>query len=135
MLVDRRFTPTRRGVRPVVHVVRRGDTLSAIARSIGTDMKTLARLNNMQVNDTLRAGQRLVVSAQATNDKRSNARQAASDGNGRKVTYTVRAGDTLYSIARLLQVTVSELLGWNGIGKSSVIKPGQKLVAFVEGRG
>ena len=135
MLVDRRFTPTRRGVRPVVHVVRRGDTLSAIARSIGTDMKTLARLNNMQVNDTLRAGQRLVVSAQATNDKRSNARQAASDGNGRKVTYTVRAGDTLYSIARLLQVTVSELLGWNDMRKSSIIKPGQKLVAFVDGRG
>jgi membrane-bound lytic murein transglycosylase D len=135
MLVDGRGTPARRNGRAVVHVVRRGDTLSAIARRTGTDMKTLARLNNMEISDTLRAGQRLVVSAQAASSKSSTATRTASVGNGRKVTYTVRAGDTLYSIARLLQVTVSELLGWNGIGKSSVIKPGQKLVAFVEGRG
>ena len=40
-------------------------------------------------------------------------------------------GDTLYSVARLLQVTVSQLLNWNGIGRSGTIKPGQRLVAFV----
>jgi LysM repeat protein len=34
-----------------------------------------------------------------------------------------------------LQVTVGELLGWNGMSKSSAIRPGQKLVAFVSVRG
>lgn len=128
LLVDRRALPGRAGARPDIHVVRRGDTLSSIARRMGTDMKTLARLNNMELNDTLRAGQRLVLTSQQA----SAPRAASSDG--RRVTYTVRAGDTLYSIARLLQVTVGELLGWNGIPKNAVIKPGQKLVAFVASR-
>jgi LysM repeat protein len=49
------------------------------------------------------------------------------------VTYTVRRGDTLYSIARLLQVTVVELVGWNGMSHRN-LKPGQTLVAFVKSR-
>jgi len=128
-LVDRRGVPSRRGARPVIHVVRRGDTLSAIARRMGTDMKTLASLNNMGVNDTIRAGQKLVVSPQAAAKNKQTV--TSSSGDGRRVTYTVRRGDTLYGIARLLQVSLGELLGWNGMSKGSIIKPGQKLVAFV----
>ena len=47
----------------------------------------------------------------------------------------MRRGDTLYGIARVLQVTVRELLGWNGMESGSAIRPGQKLVAFVSSRG
>ena len=123
-----------------LHVVRRGDTLFAIAHRLGTDVHTLARLNNMDVNDPLRAGQRLVISSRAPRASaaslRSNGSAGASlSGAGRQVTYTVRRGDTLYGIARVLQVTVRELLGWNGMGSDSAIRPGQKLVAFVSSRG
>jgi membrane-bound lytic murein transglycosylase D len=134
-LVDRggRGGLGRRGSRPVVHVVRRGENLSAIARRLGTDVQTLARLNNMEAGDTLRAGQRLVVSAKA--QPKGARTRAATAGTGHQVTYTVRRGDTLYSIARLLQVTVRDLLGWNGIGQGAAIRPGQKLVAFVASNG
>jgi len=126
----------RRGLRHGLHVVHRGDTLYGIAHRLGTDVATLARLNNMDVGDTLRAGQRLVVSSRAPRAEASSTRSSASNtGNARQVTYTVRRGDTLYSIARLLQVTVRDLLGWNGISTSGAIRPGQKLVAFVNGRG
>jgi membrane-bound lytic murein transglycosylase D len=132
----------RRGTRPVVHVVRRGENLQAIARRLGTDVQTLARLNNMEAGDTLRAGQKLVVGRKAgggdatarATPRPATATQAASAakaGTGRQVTYTVRRGDTLYSIARLLQVTVRDLLGWNGMGEGTAIRPGQKIVAFV----
>jgi membrane-bound lytic murein transglycosylase D len=130
----------RRSGRPAVHVVRRGDTLSSIARKLGTDTRTLARLNNMKSEDTLRAGQKLVVTANgglrapATATATGTAARPtslASASAGHKVTYTVRRGDTLYSVARLLQVTVSQLLSWNGIGRSGTIRPGQRLVAFV----
>ncbi len=56
---------------------------------------------------------------------------SASTSAGRQVTYTVRPGDTLYGIARLLQVTLHDLLGWNDMTAGSAIRPGQKLVAFV----
>jgi membrane-bound lytic murein transglycosylase D len=133
MLVDRRGLP-RRGTRPVVHVVRRGDSLWSIAQRLGTDASTLASLNGMAVGDTLKAGQRLIVSERARASRTASIAPAA-DGSGRRVTYTVRDGDTLYSIARVLQVTVADLMGWNGLSKRSIIKPGQRLVAFVAARG
>ena len=120
-----------------LHVVRRGDTLFGIAHRLGTDVRTLARLNNMNVGDPIRAGQRLVVSSKAprTGTASTRSRSTAAAGSGRQVTYTVRRGDTLYGIARLLQVTVRELLAWNSMVTGSAIRPGQKLVAFVSARG
>ena len=50
------------------------------------------------------------------------------------MTYVVRRGDTLYSIAHLLQVTVTDLAGWNGVSGSHSLKPGQVLIAFVKSR-
>ena len=118
-----------------LHVVRRGDTLFAIAHRLGTDVHTLARLNNMDVNDPIRAGQRLVVGSRGPSASTTGGHTTASAGSGRQITYTVRRGDTLYGIARLLQVTVRELLGWNGMESGHSIRPGQKLVAFVSSRG
>jgi membrane-bound lytic murein transglycosylase D len=124
-----------RGVRPDIRVVRRGDTLYGIAQRLGTDVHSLAQANGLRPGDRLHAGQKLHVGA-GTSVRGGNAGSvavAASDG-GRRVTYTVRRGDTLYSIARLLQVTVLELVGWNGMTGDRSIKPGQTLVAFVRSR-
>jgi membrane-bound lytic murein transglycosylase D len=134
LLVDGRAAAPRRGTRPVVHVVRSGDSLWSIARRLGTDTRTLASLNGMAVSDTLKVGQKLVVAKRATSTTPATA-SVRADGSGRRVTYTVRSGDTLYSISRVLQVTVVELMGWNGLGKSSIIKPGQQITAFITGRG
>jgi len=72
-LVDRNFTLTpnhfsyfahrNKAVvrRTVYHVVRRGDTLGAVARRYGTSVTNLCRLNRISSRSTLRAGQRLRV--------------------------------------------------------------------------
>ena len=126
----------RRSAHRGLHVVRRGDTLFGIAHRLGTDVHTLARLNNMDVTDPLRAGQRLVVSDRAlTTPSASRGSTAGAPASGRQVTYTVRPGDTLYGIARMLQVTLHDLLGWNDMPAGSAIRPGQKLVAFVSSHG
>lgn len=118
--VDRgvRGGPARGGV----HVVRRGDTLSAIARRNRMDVRTLAALNHMGVNDTIRAGQRLVVNRTAA----LSAPRGGSGGSG-GASYIVRRGDTLWEIARRFGITVSQIVAWNGISTHSTIKPGQKL--------
>jgi membrane-bound lytic murein transglycosylase D len=147
----------RRGRRPTIHVVRRGDTLYSLAQRLGTDVDTLAQLNGLDPHDALRAGQRLRVTASVGPTRASSARSravsasassttsgasahlatatapVAADGS-RRMTYVVRRGDTLYRIARLLQVTVNDLTTWNGqIGDRS-LRPGQVLVAFVKAR-
>ena len=87
----------RRGARPSLHVVRSGDTLSSIARRLGTDIRTLARLNDMKVNDPLRAGQKLVVSTRpagkparhAFRDEYAGGTRCVSVGQQWRVAYRV----------------------------------------------
>ena len=112
--------------RPHVHVVHRGDTMWSIARRTGMDVNKLAMMNGMQPGDPLRAGQRLRLS-----NSDSGSRGAAAP---RKVTYTVRAGDTLTQIAKLFQCSVKEIMAWNGIGTRSGIAPGQKLTIRMASR-
>jgi peptidoglycan lytic transglycosylase D len=137
MLVDSPIRGRRhRGLRPDIRVVRRGDTLYGIAQRLGTDVQTLAQNNGLRPGDRLHAGQKLRVgssqsSASGLTAGSSKGTVVASNGTGRRVTYTVRPGDTLYGIARLLQVTVIELLDWNGMAGSRNLKPGRTLVAFV----
>jgi membrane-bound lytic murein transglycosylase D len=96
-------------------------------------------MNGMSTSDQLHAGQRLVVAKRRSGADGSapNAAtaEAATAGGGHQITYTVRPGDTLYSISRSLQVSVVNLLDWNGISNGRYLKPGMKLVAYVAGRG
>jgi peptidoglycan lytic transglycosylase D len=150
MLVD---SPVRlrrhRGVKPDIRVVRRGDTLYGIAQRLGTDVQTLAQANGLQPGDRLHAGQRLRLesmsadasaggaasgSGKSARSNKASAVVASGEIGSRRVLYTVRRGDTLYSIARLLQVTVIDLVGWNRMSGDRSIKPGQTLIAFVHSR-
>jgi membrane-bound lytic murein transglycosylase D len=42
-------------------------------------------------------------------------------------TYTVKAGDTLYSIAQRFSVPLDDLLRWNNLNSKSVIQPGRQI--------
>jgi len=90
------------------------------------DVNKLAMMNGMQPGDPLRTGQRLRLS-------NSGGGGRAASGP-RKVTYVVRAGDTLTQIAKLFQCWVKEIMSWNGIGSRAGISPGQKLTIRMASR-
>jgi membrane-bound lytic murein transglycosylase D len=109
------------------HIVRRGDTLWSIARTHGVSMDYLADSNGLRRNGTLSIGQ--VLSIPGTT------RLASTDETGsRSMTYVVRNGDTLSRIATRFRVQLADLLGWNDLTKRSVIRPGQRLVMYVDDR-
>jgi membrane-bound lytic murein transglycosylase D len=124
--VDRPETDVGRRQRQIVYRVRAGETLSSIARRHGMPVGTLARLNNMAAQDTLVKGQRLVIKA--------SARRFRDEGvvSGRRTLYTVRSGDTVYSISHQFQVSVTQLKSWNGLNEHHQIKAGQRLVMYVD---
>jgi membrane-bound lytic murein transglycosylase D len=113
-----------------VHVVRRGDSLWSIAKRHNMDVVTLASLNRINPADTLKAGQKLQLTSGS--GKTSTASIVSDSGDGHRVTYVVQRGDTLSGIARTLRVSVSSLRDWNDLSSKATIKPGQRLVAYVQ---
>jgi len=93
-----------------VHIVERGDALWEIARAYHMTVKELKRINNLK-SDRILIGQELQL----------NDRAAAISA-----IYEVQRGDNLTEIARLHQMSLSELRRLNKL-KGSVIHPGQKL--------
>ena len=112
--------------RQIVYRVRAGETLASIARRNNIPVSTLARLNNLGASDSLVKGQRLVlkVSARRYRDEGVHA--------GRRVLYTVRRGDTIYSISHQFQVSIDALKTWNGINRRHQIRAGKRLVMYVD---
>jgi membrane-bound lytic murein transglycosylase D len=105
-------------VATVPHRVRRGETLTHIARRHGLRVDAL-RAANPGVNPTrLQVGQSIQVPV-------GEARIASSAPAPRWTTYQVRRGDTLSHIAVRHGVTVSQIRQWNGIGTR--IYAGQRL--------
>jgi membrane-bound lytic murein transglycosylase D len=113
----------------IVYRVRAGETLSSIARRHGMPVSTLARLNNLGASDSLVKGQRLVIKA--------SVRRFRDEGaiSGRRVLYTVRSGDTVFSISKQFQVSVTQLKSWNGLNRRHQIRAGQRLVMYVASDG
>ena len=62
----------------------------------------------------------------------ANELNALKSAQVRQVTYVVRPGDSLDSIAHRVRVTVADLREWNGVAAEKIIKPGQRLKMFVD---
>lgn len=93
-----------------VYKVVKGDTLYGIANKYNTSVDDIKKLNNL-TSDTLSIGQELKIPNDTTNN----------------VTYTVKSGDTLYSIAREFGTTVSAITALNNLA-TTVLSIGQKLL-------
>ncbi len=93
--------------------VRRGDSLSMLAKRFGVSVRTLKRLNGISGN-LIRTGQRLRVN-----------RGVVETGNA--TWYRVRRGDNLWSIAKRFRVSVQDLKVLNNL-PSSLIQVGRMLL-------
>ena len=111
--------------------VRQGDTLEKIARRNGTTVRRLCQLNGISQNKTLHPGERLKVSGSASSSKASASASKNNSTSGTSTsgasTYTVKSGDTLYSIAKRNGTTVKKLCQLNGIKENGKLRVGQKL--------
>ena len=94
------------------YTVQRGDTLWSIAKKFNTNVNDLKKANNLNSN-TLYIGQNLIVPDYYT----------AEDTN---ITYVVKRGDTLYSIATQYGVSVNDLRIYNNL-TSDLLSIGQEI--------
>ncbi len=94
------------------YIVQAGDTLGKIAAAAGTDVQTIAQLNNIQNPDLIFAGQQLVL-------------PPAADGGFQP--YRVQPGDTLSGIAQRFGSDWQSLARVNNLADPDMLSIGQTL--------
>ncbi|MCS3603943.1 membrane-bound lytic murein transglycosylase D [Buttiauxella sp. BIGb0471] len=97
--------------------VRSGDTLSSIASRLGVSSKDLQSWNGIR-GAHIKVGQTLSV---------KNGAQSLAKNDS--ITYKVRKGDSLSSIAKRHGVNIKDVLRWND--DTDNLKPGDQLTLFV----
>lgn len=119
------------------HKVRRGDTLSGIAKRYSVSVSDLRRWNRLKSSKVM-LGQRLRVSPAIAKKRKSVRKLAANSaikmaGSKQTIGHRVKSGDTLSAIASRYGVSVRDLRRWNSI-KGSKIRRGQRLEIKVGSR-
>ena len=121
--------PPEKRIRIRHHIVRKGETLSLIARRYSTSIQAIAQSNRLRSIHRLRIGQELAIplhpSARTGAARRGGSAVRRSGSSGPHV---VSRGDTLYAIARAYGVKLKDLLRWNNLNPRQRIFPGQKIL-------
>ena len=101
------------GNNTINYTVKKGDSLYKIANAYNTSVANIVSLNNLK-NNNLSIGQVLKIPKSSSNVTSNQ-------------TYTVKAGDNLYSIARKFNTTVDNIKKKNNLN-SNALSIGQKLI-------
>ena len=114
----------------VVHRVRRGETISTIARRYHTSVHRIARANNLNSRYLIVAGQRLKIPRRGA--PVHAARRPQKSGGSDATRHVVRRGDSLWNIARRYDTTTRRIQQLNGltttrlhIGQVLIIRSGR----------
>ncbi len=132
------------GGKPLVHAVKKGDTLLGIARRYAVAPEQIKALNHLKSN-RVAVGQKLVLSKAAPARKSAAAKPSAPSAKRaaaakstriavtkpRSTQYTVRRGDTLSSIAKRYNVAANDIQRWNNISAKRPLNPGLKVTLFI----
>jgi membrane-bound lytic murein transglycosylase D len=125
--------------------IRRGDTLSTVARKHRTTVSQLRRLNSLSNRTVLRVGHSLkvpdnggdgiqLVTEEDTRAPAAGSGSVAASGPVRAVQtssaseyYKVRRGDNLTTISQKYNISIEELRRLNQMSNRTVLRRGQKL--------
>jgi membrane-bound lytic murein transglycosylase D len=117
------------------HTVRRGETLSAIARRYGISSSEIARHNKLKSQHTLSVGQTLEIPVPTgaladnydDNSDDSPAPSRSSSGSTKGSKYTVKRGDSLWELAKKFGTTTSAIRRINGMGAHDPLVAGRMI--------
>ena len=91
-----------------IYVVKSGDTLFSIANKFNVTVQAIKNINNLSSN-ILNVGQELVIPKEET-----------PSTSGEFINYTVKAGDSLYKIAKEYNTTVNAIMNVNNLTSNAL---------------
>lgn len=109
--------------------IERGDNLIGIANKFNTEVGLLREVNGIR-GSMIRAGKTLMIPAGGNWET-----SLALVGNepAKQRGYRVRRGDSLYVIAGKFNISINDIVSWNGLDPGKYLQPGQKLTLYVGG--
>ncbi|MEY4717895.1 MAG: hypothetical protein RL563_513 [Pseudomonadota bacterium] len=117
------------------HTVGKKESLQSIAQSHRTSVDEIIAVNHLD-SDEIETGKILLLpkSYEASSEDReistANAtpnQHSTPPAQTGKQLYTVKKGDTLWSVAHRLSVDSDDIASWNKLSAKTALKPGQKL--------
>jgi membrane-bound lytic murein transglycosylase D len=114
------------------HEVTAGQTLFTLAKQYGVSVADLRRWNGLSDSDGIKPGLRLIVGEEPAGEAVESAPPVVTTvvnpaaAEGEVTEHTVKAGDTLFKLAKQYGVTVQQLMEWNGKTQAS-LSLGEKL--------
>jgi membrane-bound lytic murein transglycosylase D len=115
------------------HMVKKGDSLYQIARGYRIDLEPMLEINRLSKRSILRPGTELLIPIPKTQDLRppvtAQKKSIGNNGNSKsnEIIYTIKKGDTLWSIANEMGVNIGALSRWNNLHPDKKLIPGDKL--------
>jgi membrane-bound lytic murein transglycosylase D len=120
------------------HTVRKGDTLSRIARLYRVNVEPILEINRMRKTKVLSIGTTLLIPVPMTQEVRSTpvvkriVQDKNQSGTAEEIIYTIKKGDSLWSIANEMGVNIGALSRWNNLNPKKKLIPGDKLKIRVD---
>ena len=111
------------------HLISQGDNLGSIASRYGVSVDAIKRQNDIQ-GSFIRAGNTLVIPIMRNPAIDTSVTQAPKQNQSQRVIHRVVKGDTLWSISRRYKVQLDQLLAWNQLTATSILKLNQALLVF-----
>ncbi|GFO74367.1 membrane-bound lytic murein transglycosylase D [Bathymodiolus platifrons methanotrophic gill symbiont] len=110
------------------HKIKTGENLGAIARRYKTRINAIREVNHLP-NNNIRAGAYLLIPVSRKQAGENPFYQASTAKiPSHKSNYRVKAGDSLWGIARKLGLHSKDIAQWNKIGLNNTLSLGQTLV-------
>ena len=115
---------------PDVYTVKSGDTLSNIASRYYLQLDYVTALNGLSRNSSVRVGQKLKLTGdvpKADAEKVETRKNSSKSSNRNTEQYTVKAGESLNSIANRFSISGRELAELNDLKANASLQRGQTI--------
>jgi len=112
------------------YVVGKNDTAWSISKKYKISVKTLVEANGLASTKGVKPGMRLNI-PDASDQATKKTRVQAAKAREQVTRYTVRQGDTVYSLSKKFGVTAEALKGWNKI-KGTELRAGESLKVHLQ---
>jgi len=115
------------------HIVKKGDTLQQIARLYRVELEPILELNRLEKKSRLSVGTNLLIPLPKERESKSvppASKPSVEKGRpsgSEEITYIIKKGDTLSSIAAKYNISVSEIRNWNNLNTTDRIYPSDRL--------